>query len=258
MHIAGRNRKPVAGRSSQNHAACVIDGVEDARHDCLASMDRRRLSESRRERQPAPPDFVEPSAPIPDTTVFGPAVGEAQKKLFRAGLNAERDKRRGRGWRPLGRGNDVGAHADHDGEAPARQGLGLQQDTGKLRLPRQDVVGPLQGKLDRSRTRHGAKRRRQRQPSGKTERRRHGRRNVNGFKNAAGQITPRRDPRPLPSPPAGGLFCRDKPHRPALASACPHHGFRIRRARLIEAFEPIAGGCGSWTERECHLRADPA
>ena len=68
---------------------------------------------------------------------------------------------------------------------------------------------------------HGPKRRLQRQTRSKAERRRHGRRNVDGFKNAAGQITPRRDPRPLPPPPARGLFCRDKPHRPALARRAP-------------------------------------
>src|ERR1700733_13585177 len=132
MHIARRNRNPVAGQSSQKHAACVIDGVEKAPPCSLPSMDRNRLSESRRKRQPAPPDFAEPFAPIPNAAAFSPAVGKAYEKLFRAGLNAERGKRCGGGWRPPGRGNDVGAHADHDGEAPPRHGLPLPPGAAKL------------------------------------------------------------------------------------------------------------------------------
>src|SRR3954449_6862505 len=49
-----------------------------------------------------------------------------------------------------------------------------------------------------------------------------------------------------------------EPNGAALALAGARHCFRIGRPDLIEGGEPVTRRNGSPTERECHLRADPA
>src|SRR5579872_3368999 len=74
MNVTRGNRNPLAGRGSNDHATRAIDGVESAGYRCIAGMDRHRLSESRRERQPAPADFAEPTPLLPNPAEFGPAI----------------------------------------------------------------------------------------------------------------------------------------------------------------------------------------
>ena len=141
-------------------------------------------------------------------------------------MDAERRQRRRRRRRALGRGDDVGADPDHDGEPIARHRFRLQQDAGELLPPRQHVIGPFQRKLHVVRSRRSQRclnayflqRRLQRESGGKSERRRDRRRNVDHFENAAGEIATRRDPGAMPPSASRGLLRGHEPDRPRSPS----------------------------------------
>ncbi len=191
---------------------------------------------------------------------FDPGIRERRKQFLRADLNAERSQRGRRRRRALGRRNDVGADADHHGQAIAGHGLSLQQDAGELLPIRHDVVGPFQGVFQRFRAGTAQigfdaeflQRAFKRKPGGKAQRRRNRRRHVHDFENAAGKVATRRDPGALPAAPARRLLRRHEPHRSPLAIAGAGHGFGVGRPDLVEGGEAVARRSGFGTERKGH------
>src|SRR5450631_300882 len=177
-------------------------------------------------------------------------------------MDAKRRERGRRRWRAFGSGYDIGADADHDAQATAGYGLGLQQDSGELFSSRQHIVGPFQRKLHIVQSRRPQRRsdayflqrRLERKPRGKTQRRRDRGQNVDHFEDAAGEIATWRYPRAMPPSTSRRLLRCHKPHRSTLAIARPRHRFGVGRADLIEGSEPVTRGYGSRTERKCHLK----
>src|SRR5205807_2489922 len=79
------------------------------------------------------------------------------------------------------------------------------------------------------------------EPGGKAQRCSDGGRYVDYLEDAAGEVTTRRDPWPMPSSASGGLLGSYKPHRSALAVAGARHRFGVGRADAVKGSEPVTG-----------------
>jgi hypothetical protein len=154
--------------------------------------------------------------------------------------------------------DDVGADAD-DNRQPVIHDLGIERNSDQLPAADEHVVRPFeivserlrsgaQGSLDA----HLLQRRCDGQPGGETERRGGRRRNAEDLEDAGGEIAARRDPGALATSPSRRLHRRHEPDRSAIARATAFHRLDIGRADLVESFEPVTGGCGARSERECH------
>ena len=200
MHVAGRNRNHVAGRSSHDHAARVIDGVEDTGHRGIAGMDSYRLSESRRERQPAPPDFAEAAPLVPDAPAIGPAVRQSRKSCSAlVSTPSALSEIAGVGV-PSGAATTfvpmpTTTASPSPGIASASSSIPVS-----FACPASTSLGHFSENRSERRTGHDPKCCLQRKARRKAERCRDRRRHLDSLKDAAGEIAPRRDPRAVPPP----------------------------------------------------------
>jgi len=74
IDVAGRYRDPPAVSRPDNHAARIVDGVECAFDRGAGRLNRYRLSQPRRPREPEPPDLPKATAIVPKLSKFRPRV----------------------------------------------------------------------------------------------------------------------------------------------------------------------------------------
>src|SRR4051794_22910555 len=115
MDLAGGDRYPFALAGAHNQAAGLINGVERTLEGGASGLDRDPLAEPGRTLEPLGADLGKAAAMVPDAPEFDPGIRQRLEELLGADLDAERVQRcRGR-RRSLGRGDNIGADADHDG-----------------------------------------------------------------------------------------------------------------------------------------------
>ena len=90
--------------------------------------------------EPALSDLGEAAAIVPDAAELDPGVRQRVEQFLGADLDAERCSEVARRRRALGRGDDIGADADHDREA-RRDRFRLQQNARELLLPASTSLG---------------------------------------------------------------------------------------------------------------------